>query len=132
MIEAYGAPRTSRRGGCRGTAGGLLRALAGLGPLGLPVLLAACTAGRAESRRAELSALVGRPEAELVRRLGPPAQVSELQGVRTLTYEERDVTRLRGLSAIPPRTASFRCDTVVVVAQGRVRAFDSRGNGCGG
>lgn len=96
------------------------------------MLLAACAAGHAGSRRAELSALVGRPEAELIRRLGPPVHVSELQGVRTLTYEERDVTWLRGLGAIRPRTASFRCDTVVVVAEGRVRAFDLRGNGCGG
>lgn len=96
------------------------------------MLLAACVDERLGPARAELSDLVGRPEAELVRRLGPPAHVSELQGVRTLTYEERDVTRLRGLGAIPPRTASFRCDTVVVVAEGRVRAFDLRGNGCGG
>ena len=96
------------------------------------MLLAACATERLGPGRAELSALVGRPEAELVRRLGPPVHVSGLQGVRTLTYEARDVTRLRGLGAIRPRTASFRCDTVVVVAEGRVRAFDSRGNGCGG
>ena len=100
--------------------------------LAAAALLAACATERLGPGRAALSGLVGRPEAELIRRLGPPVHVSELQGVRTLTYEARDVTWLRGLGAIRPRTASFRCDTVVVVAEGRVRAFDSRGNGCGG
>ena len=103
MIGPYGAVRTSRRG----TAG-----FASPAPAATlaAVLLSACA----------------------TERLGPPVHVSELQGVRTLTHEARDATRLRGLGAIPPRTASFRCDTVVVVAQGRVRAFDLRGNGCGG
>lgn len=131
MIGAYGAMRTSRRGG-RGPAGVTRRAPASPGVLAAAVLLAACATEPLGPGRAALSDLVGRPEAELIRRLGPPVHVSELQGVRTLTYEARDVTRLRGSFAIPPRTASFRCDTVVVVAEGRVRAFDSRGNGCGG
>lgn len=35
-------------------------------------------------------------------------------------------------AATPPRTASFRRDTAAVVAQGRPRAFDLRGDGRGG
>lgn len=86
--------------------------------------------------------LVGISEAELTRRLGQPDEQSGDVAQRFLTYDNVDARYIRTLAGYhydygyftgvgpPPARAEFRCRTTFVVADGRVRAYDLRGNGC--
>ncbi len=89
-----------------------------------------------------LSRLIGHSKAELIQRFGQPADtVATIDGER-LFYETLDTGRVGGMSGrntraggpgdfgLFPRTYSFRCRTEVVIANGRVRAFNRAGNDC--
>jgi len=89
-----------------------------------------------------LSRLVGHSKAEVIERLGPPSDaLTTIDGER-LIYETLDAGRVGGLSGrntraggpgdfgLFPRIYSFRCKTEVVIADGRVRAFNRSGNDC--
>ncbi len=87
-----------------------------------------------------LSRLVGHSKAELIQRFGQPADtVRTIDGER-LFYETLDAGRVGGMSGRNTRAGgpggfgpfgySFRCRTEVVIADGRVRAFNRSGNDC--
>ena len=89
-----------------------------------------------------LSRLVGHSKAELIQRFGQPADtVTTIDGER-LFYETLDTGRVGGISGRSTRAGgpggfglfpggySFRCKTEVVIADGRVRAFNRSGNDC--
>lgn len=89
-----------------------------------------------------LSRLVGHSKAELIQRFGQPNDaVATIDGER-LFYETLDVGRVGGVSGRSTRAGgpggfglfpggySFRCKTEVVIADGRVRAFNRSGNDC--
>jgi len=104
-------------------------------------LLTGCTGGLAE-RQAELSRWVGQPEAQLVAAMGAPNRVYDSGAVRFLTYEEVQFEQgpsgpyyfgpgpaaPTGYSGAIYRTV---CDTTFTVAEGTVKGFSLRGNGCG-
>jgi hypothetical protein len=99
-----------------------------------------CTSGLAE-RQAELSQWVGQPEAQLVAAMGAPHRVYDSGGVRFLTYEDVYVNEgpagpyyfgpgpaaPTGFSGTIYRTV---CNTTFTVADGVVKAFGLRGDGC--
>ena len=89
-----------------------------------------------------LSRLIGHSKAELIQRFGQPADtVKTIEGER-LFYETLDTGRVGGVSGRDTRAGgpggfglfpggySFRCKTEVVIADGRVRAFNRSGNDC--
>ena len=87
-----------------------------------------------------LSRLVGHSKAELIQRFGQPIDtVTTIDGER-LFYETLDSGRAGGVSGRNTRAGgpggfgrfgySFRCRTEVVIADGRVRAFNRSGNDC--
>ncbi len=89
-----------------------------------------------------LSSLVGHSEAELIWRFGQPAdKITTIDGKRFI-YETLDAGRTGGRSGqnardgdrddsgLSLRSYAFRCRTEVVIADGRVRAFNRRGNDC--
>ncbi len=89
-----------------------------------------------------LSRLVGHSKAELIQRFGQPADaVTTIDGER-LFYETLDTGRVGSVSGRNTRAGgpggfglfpggySFRCRTEVVIADGRVRAFNRSGNDC--
>lgn len=89
-----------------------------------------------------LSRLIGHSKADLIQRFGPPSEkVTTIDGER-LFYETLDSGRVGGMSGrntraggpgdsgLFPRAYSFRCRTEVVIADGRVRAFNRIGNDC--
>lgn len=89
-----------------------------------------------------LSRLIGHSKAELIQRFGQPADaVKTIEGER-LFYETSDTGRIGGVSGRDTRAGglggfglfpggySFRCKTEVVIADGRVRAFNRSGNDC--
>jgi hypothetical protein len=107
--------------------------------------LAGCTDMRAE-RQAFLSGLIGSSEADAVRALGVPTGTIEVGGHRFLSWDERRLETvptaptlppwgMRGPwgygNAFPPEVVSLRCETVLELVDGRVRAFQLHGNACG-
>jgi hypothetical protein len=87
-----------------------------------------------------LSRLIGHSKAELIQRFGQPGDtVTTIDGER-LFYETLDTGRAGGVSGRNTRAGgpggfglfgySFRCKTEVVIADGRVRAFNRSGNDC--
>jgi hypothetical protein len=89
-----------------------------------------------------LSRLIGHSKAELIQRFGQPVDtVTTIDGER-LFYETLDTGRVGGVSGRSTRAGgpggfglfpggySFRCKTEVVIADGRVRAFNRSGNDC--
>jgi hypothetical protein len=89
-----------------------------------------------------LSGLVGHSKAELIQRLGPPSDTITTIGGERLIYETLDAGRIGGISGRDSRAGgaddfrslsrsyAFRCKTEVVIAEGRVRAFNRSGNDC--
>ena len=89
-----------------------------------------------------LSRLIGHSKAELIQRFGPPADVVTTIDGERLFYETLDTGRVGGVSGRNTRAGgpggfglfpggySFRCKTEVVIADGRVRAFNRSGNDC--
>jgi len=96
----------------------------------------------APDARDVLSGLIGHGKAELIQRLGPPSDTITTIGGERLIYETLDAGRVGGISGRNTRaggpddfrqfsrTYSFRCKTEVVIADGRVRAFNRTGNDC--
>ena len=89
-----------------------------------------------------LSRLVGHSKVELIQRFGQPVDtLTTIDGER-LFYETLDTGRVGGVSGRSTRAGgpggfglfpggySFRCRTEVVIADGRVRAFNRSGNDC--
>jgi hypothetical protein len=101
--------------------------LAALGALAL----SGCGSAALDQRRAALSALIGRPEAEAVRALGVPETSYPLGDAKVLVRGQSETWRVPGAPGIPG-WATFRCTTSVVVRRGLVSSFDLRGNGCAG
>ena len=89
-----------------------------------------------------LSRLIGHSKAELIQRFGQPADVVTTIDGERLFYETLDTGRVGGVSGRDTRAGgpggfglfpggySFRCKTEVVIADGRVRAFNRSGNDC--
>lgn len=111
-------------------------------PLALMLLLSAPASAAPKDPSGTLSRLVGHSKAELIQRFGQPADaVTTIDGER-LFYETSDAGRVGGGSGrttraggpgdfgLFPRSYSFRCKTEVVIADGRVRAFNRSGNDC--
>ncbi len=98
------------------------------------------SAAQADARDT-LSRLVGHSKAELIQKFGQPADaVTTIDGER-LFYETLDTGRVGGVSGRDTRANgpggfgrlggySFHCKTEVVIADGRVRAFNRSGNDC--
>ncbi len=109
-------------------------------PAALMLLLAAPASAAQADAYDTLSRLIGHSKAELIQRFGQPADaVTTIDGER-LFYETLDVGRVGGVSGRNTRAGgpggfgpfgySFRCRTEVVIADGRVRAFNRSGNDC--
>ena len=128
------------RGGLPRTPGASGRAAA----CGLLALLMAATpvpVARGDTR-AVLSGLVGHSKAEVIRRLGPPADTVTTADGERLFYETLDAGQVGGRSGQDtraggpggfspfPRTYSFRCRTEVVIRDGHMQAFNRSGNDC--
>ena len=89
-----------------------------------------------------LSRLVGHSKAELIQRFGQPVDTLPTIDGERLFYETLDTGRVGGVSGRSTRAGgpggfglfpggySFRCKTEVVIADGRVRAFNRSGNDC--
>ena len=89
-----------------------------------------------------LSRLIGHSKAELIQRFGQPADVVTTVNGERLFYETLDTGRVGGVSGRNTRAGgpsgfglfpggyAFQCKTEVVIADGRVRAFNRRGNDC--
>ena len=89
-----------------------------------------------------LSRLIGHSKAELLQRFGPPADTVPTGAGARLVYETLDAGRVGGVSGRNTRAGgpggfglfpggySFHCKTEVVVADGRVRAFNRSCNDC--
>jgi hypothetical protein len=107
--------------------------------------LVACTDRLAE-RQAFLSGLIGQSEADVVRIMGVPTRTLDVGGQRFLAYDQQRVEVLpttptlppwgwRGPwgygSPFPPDVVTLRCEMVLEVADGRMRAFQLHGNACG-
>jgi hypothetical protein len=119
--------------------------------IGLALLaLAGCGTDGWQETEARLGALVGVPEAELVRRVGVPARVHETEGRRFLAYVEhwQDLayapwggfgTRMYGRGGVfgmgvgggSFQYADRYCEATFEVAEGRVAGVILRGNACG-
>ena len=111
---------------------------------GAPValLLSASAWAAPEDAYGTLSRLVGHSKAELIQRFGPPTDALTTVDGERLFYETLDTGRFGGTSGRSTRAGgpggfglfpggySFRCRTEVVVADGRVRAFNRSGNDC--
>lgn len=104
-------------------------------------LLAGC-ADRLAERQAELNAFVGRPETELLARMGVPNRTYETDGLKYLAYTESRVDIVPSLAQPvgppawvwgqpPPRAVNLVCETTFTIAAGVVRAVSLRGNACG-
>jgi hypothetical protein len=104
-------------------------------------MLAGCTGELAE-RKAELAHWIGQREAQLVAAMGAPNRSYDSGGMKFLTYE--DVYVQEGPAgpyyfgpgpAAPTGFAGLRyttvCDTTFTIADGVVKGFSFRGNGCG-
>lgn len=112
---------------------------------GLVILAVCALAGCANElamRQAELAQWVGQPETELLQAMGAPDHSFTSGVVTVLTYDERDVDWQpvapnywafapsgwgRGF---PPRAYVTECDTTFTIADGVVKSFSLRGNGC--
>lgn len=105
-------------------------------------LLPALAQAAPEDPYGTLSRLVGHSKAELIQRFGQPADaVATIDGER-LFFETLDTGRVGGISGRNTRAGgpggfglfpgghAFRCRTEVVIADGRVWAFNRGGNGC--
>jgi hypothetical protein len=89
-----------------------------------------------------LSSLIGHSKAELIQRFGQPSDTITTIGGELLIYETLDAGRIGGISGRDSRAGgaddfrslsrsyAFRCKTEVVIAEGRVRAFNRSGNDC--
>jgi hypothetical protein len=107
--------------------------------------LVGCTDMLAE-RQAFLSGLIGQSEADAVRSMGVPTRSFDVGGQRFLAYDERRLELLPAAPVMPPwgwrapwgyespfpnEVVSRRCETVLEIADGRVRSFQLHGNACG-
>ena len=92
-------------------------------------------------QRALLEGLVGRPEAEVIRRLGPPTDRKVTLDGERLFYQTIDAGRFgatagqgarddSGNTGLSLRDYSFRCQVEVVIRDGRMAAFNRTGNDC--
>jgi len=113
------------------------------GVIVVPMLL--CSIGSTLAAQVDaydvLSSLIGHSKAELVQRFGQPVDtITTIDGER-LIYETLDAGRIGGSGRNTraggaddfrqfSRSYSFRCRTEVVIAGGRVRAFNRSGNDC--
>ncbi len=93
-------------------------------------LLAGCAAHDSSRAAARLSGLIGLPEAAVRERLGAPDRQSSADGRTYLIYDSNDVFFVPGTDGIPPRRATFHCETTVEIAAGRMSGFDQHGSGC--
>jgi hypothetical protein len=105
-------------------------------------LLAGCVDELAV-RQAQLSQLVGQPEAVLIQQLGVPSRSYETGGVKYLAYNEQRVDIVPGFptynpyftgwygGGFPPYAVDLRCETTFAIADGTVKSFTLRGNACG-
>ncbi len=97
-------------------------------------------AARAD-QRSVLDALIGRPKADVIARLGPPSDRRiDVDGER-LFYERIDAGRFGGSAGQGGRDGSygsglslhdydFRCRVEVVIRDGRVQAYNRAGSDC--
>jgi hypothetical protein len=105
------------------------------------LVLTGCTNELAE-RQAELQHWIGQPESQLLAAMGAPNRIYDSGPTKFLTYE--DVYQEEGPTgpyyfgpgpAAPTGFSGLRyttvCDTTFSVAEGVVKAFSLRGNGCG-
>jgi hypothetical protein len=112
----------------------------------IPFLLCGVLAGcgnQLAARQAQLSQLIGQPEAALIRQLGVPNRSYETGGVKYLAYLEQRVDIMPGMPSynpfftgwygggFPPEVINLRCETTFEIAGGAVKGFSLRGNACG-
>lgn len=96
----------------------------------LLLALVGCVPRADVERRQGYAGLVGRGEADVVRRLGPADDRFAQGPLTTLVYVRRDVEAVGGAGFVRPRTAGFECRLTFTLEAGRVRSFDERGGGC--
>ena len=106
------------------------------------LLLSASAWAAPEDPYGTLSRLVGHSKAELIQRFGQPVDALPTVDGERLFYETLDTGRVGGVSGrdtrangppgfgLFPGGYSFHCRTEVVIADGRVRAFNRTGNDC--
>jgi hypothetical protein len=106
-------------------------------------LLAGC-AVRLALRQAEYARYVGQSEGALVAELGVPSRTYEVAGVKYLAYADTRQEILDMSPAypfgppfwgwygggFPAQAVTLTCEATFAVAQGVVRSFVLRGNGC--
>ena len=106
------------------------------------LLLTAAPLAAQDDAYGVLSSLIGHSKADLIKRFGQPADVLPTVDGERLFYETLDAGRVGGRSGqnsrdgdrddsgLSLRSYAFRCRTEVVIANGRVRAFNRTGNDC--
>lgn len=105
-------------------------------------LLAGCV-NQLAVRQAQLSQLIGQPEAALIQQIGVPDKTYEVGGLKYLAYVEQRVDIMPGYPSytpyfsgwygggFPPQVINLVCETTFQVSEGKVKSFTLRGNGCG-
>lgn len=114
--------------------------------LGAVLLLAGCATGA--KYEAALNSYVGKPELDLVRNWGAPAQTYETGGSKFLVYSSKRTLVFPGTSPMyttsysgyqaytteiggtKPTSIPMSCETTFEVVDGKVSAWTYRGNDC--
>ncbi len=110
------------------------------------LVLGACANQALEARRAQLAALVGQSEIELVRQMGVPTRTLTLNGEKFLAYDDRRIEFVPGFyggppwwgpgwgpwgwGASPPMVIERGCETTFEISGGKVTSFSLRGPEC--
>jgi len=94
--------------------------------------LVGCANDSRPALESRLAVLVGQPEAELARRLGPPLRVSEAGGLRQVAYRETWPILLGPRARITWDEPTERvCDLTFSVEDGRIASYTLAGEACG-
>ena len=109
----------------------------------LTLALTACTDH--QDRERSLTALVGQPEAELVRQMGVPNRSYETAGRKFVAYTQRQTVYFGAspffgygygyfgpgaYTGFPAEVVERRCETTFEIGTGRVLSWTDRGNSC--
>jgi hypothetical protein len=116
-----------------------------IGSIAVLMLLAGCAVPDHAARVAQLNAMIGHNEADLIRAFGVPTRSIVSDGHKFLAYEARTIDIIPGTPAFggwrggwgwyygggfPPEVITRGCDTTFELSQDRVLAWTQRGDSC--